>query len=340
MLKDKWIRIVGYPIVITMMSVIFGWDHLQAGDPRFLFSALFSAVHTVFIWEGCRRIFFHMRKYYPGISNTAKRIVLQSTLSIVYTLIIKTSIHKFEHYAFPGVCESAHINSLSESLIIFIPLVIISLIYESVYFFEEWKKNIQQTEALARVNIQSQFEALKKQLDPHFLFNSLNTLASLIDAENEPAQEYLERLSDVYRYVLETRNKTTVTLESELEFLEAYIYLNKVRFRDNLQIEQELSDAYRHRHIPALSLQLLVENAIKHNVVSREHPLVIRIFEEEGQLVVENKKRVKQTLGHSTKIGLQNIINRYEILTSEPIVVINNEVLFSVKLPLLQPVLS
>lgn len=338
--NDKWIRIIGYPIVIIIMSVIFGWDHLQAGEVRFLFAVLFSTTHTVFIWEGCRQIFLYMRKYYPGISNTAKRIIVQSALSIGYTLIIKIGIHQFEHIALPGICDSEHINSISESLIVFIPLIIISLIYESVYFFEEWKKNIQQTESLARINIQSQFEALKKQLDPHFLFNSLNTLAALIDEENEPAQQYLERLSDVYRYVLETRGKTTVSLNEELEFLESYLYLNKVRFRDNLQIEQQLSEAYRLKHIPALSLQLLVENAIKHNVVSREHPLVIRIFEQEGTLVVENNKQMKSSIGHSTKIGLQNIIHRYELLTSQPIEVINNDQLFSVRLPLLQPAFS
>ena len=340
MLNDKWIRIIGYPFIIAIMSAVFGWNDLKENFSVFPISVVISALHTVLLWEGCRWVFSRMRERFPGFTNTAKRIVVQGVLCFVYTLGIKAGIGEAQEWLFPGVCEATHLPPFVDLLIVLIPLIIMFLIYESTYFFGEWKKNIQQTEALARANIQSQFEALKKQLDPHFLFNSLNTLASLIDDENEPAQQYLERLSDVYRYVLETRDKTTVSLQDELDFLEAYVYLNKVRFRDNLQIEQQLSEAYRHKHIPALSLQLLVENAIKHNVISREHPLVIRIFEQEGQLVVENTKRMKSTFGHSTKIGLQNIIHRYELLTSQPIEVINNEDLFSVRLPLLQPAFS
>ena len=143
-------------------------------------------------------------------------------------------------------------------------------------------------------------------------------------------------MSDVYRYVLETRNKTTVSIEEELQFLEAYMYLNKVRFRDNLLISKDLSPGIYEKHIPALSLQLLVENAIKHNVISKENPLHIQIYSQGEEIVVENNKQIKSTLERSTRVGLNNIRERYQLLTARSISIRNTEDSFQVSLPLLQ----
>lgn len=180
------------------------------------------------------------------------------------------------------------------------------------------EKERKKTESLARENVQSQLETLKNEIDPHFLFNSLNTLAALIDAENYPAGEYLEKLADVYRYVLTSRDKNTVTLEEEMTFLDDYVYLNKVRFRDNLQIIKKISsEAYR-QLVALLSLQMLVENAIKHNIVAKERPLHIRIIQEEGRyLSVVNNVEAKMIFELSTKVGLKNIANRYKLLSDE-----------------------
>ena len=218
-----------------------------------------------------------------------------------------------------------------------IPTAVILGIYESMYFFESWKRHVEQTEALARINVQSQFEALKKQLDPHFLFNCMNTLASLIDADNEKAQKYLDRLSEVYRYVLDIREQSTVTIGQELTFLKAYVYLNEVRFRENLCVNQELApEVYQHR-LPSLSLQLLVENAIKHNIASREKPLTIRIYREGNFVTVENNKQKKKTLQQSTRVGLQNIVKRYQLLTELPVHIKETDSHFSVQIPILEP---
>jgi LytS/YehU family sensor histidine kinase len=217
-----------------------------------------------------------------------------------------------------------------------VPTIIVTLIYESVYFFQAWKLNVKKTEALARENVQSQLETLKNQLDPHFLFNSLNTLASLIEDENKPAQEYLDRLADVYRYVLVSRDKNTVTLEEEMEFLDAYVYLNKTRFRENLQLEKQISALSYQQRVAPLSLQMLIENAIKHNIVSKDKPLKIRISEDnQGYLQIENNVQEKKTFEKSTKVGLQNIINRYKLLTDKQVEVIKNTELFKVRIPLL-----
>lgn len=212
------------------------------------------------------------------------------------------------------------------------------MLYETVFFFESWKANVRKTEALARENVQTQLESLKSQLDPHFLFNSLNTLSFLID-DNQPAQKYLEHLADVYRYVLVSRQKDMVSLQEEMDFVNAYIYLNKIRFRENLLLETHISTKNMDKKIIPLSLQMLVENAIKHNIVSKEKPLTITIsdimLENEGYLVVENNFQEKKTFEKSTKVGLQNISNRYQLLTSKLILIEKNERFFKVELPLL-----
>lgn len=336
-MQDKWIRIIGYPIVIVVMSYVYGRSEWEIGGIMILKTLFIASLFTVAIWEGCRQIILFSRKRFPGYPYTTQRIIVQSTLALLYTALAKLTINWVVALSFgPDACISA--NSLSptlDGLLIFIPLLIVSLVYEAAYFFQAWKENIKQTEALAHAHMESQFEALKKQLDPHFLFNSLNTLSSLISLDNEPAQDYLDRLADVYRYVLDTRDKSTVSLEEELTFLEAYMYLNQVRFRENLQLENAVSKSFYQQRIPSLSLQLLVENAIKHNVVAQDQPLHIRIFEENDRLVVENNKQLKTSLAHSTRIGLKNLMERYRLLGNDDIQVFDDAKRFAVSIPLL-----
>ncbi|MEM6767104.1 MAG: histidine kinase [Bacteroidota bacterium] len=336
-LKDKWLRIIGIPIIAVMESLYWGWAEWQAGSWKIFREIGISLLFTFFIWEGCRIIYVILLKRYPDHKSVRKRLIIEIILCLSFaslmSLLIGFIINNFvatDRIDQTGPFRVACILTAA------IPTVLLTSIYEAKYFLKEWKKKIKQTEELARVHLISQFETLKKQLDPHFLFNSLNTLASLIKLDNEPAQHYLERLSDVYRYVLETRNKTTVTIEEELHFLEAYMYLNKVRFRDNLLISKDLSPGIFEKHIPALSLQLLVENAIKHNIISKENPLHIQIYTEGEQIVVANNKQLKSSLERSTRVGLNNIRERYQLLTAQPISVRNTDKSFQVSLPLLQ----
>ncbi len=334
-LNDKWLRIIGIPLTAIFMSYIFHKEvWLQPGLPT-LQAIGISAIFTIFIWEVNCQIYVRTRKRYPGFENTKQRIIFQGIFSIIFTILTNIIVKLILGYL--DVDPQSDISDPECFIFIFIPVVLISTIYESVYFFNAWKENVRKTEKLASMHLETQFEALKKQLDPHFLFNSLNTLASLIDINNESAQLYLEHLSDVYRYVLETRNKPTVTLTEELEFLEAYLYLNKIRFRENIQIKKDIPQDIQHYHIPSLSLQLLVENAIKHNIISKESPLNIHIFQDQGYLTILNNKQLKTRLERSTKLGLNNLIHRYKLLTTQPIEIENGQDKFSVKLPLLKP---
>ncbi len=333
-MNDKWARIIGIPLVSLVFAFIYEGDILLLFDHRFFIMLLPPFLVTASIWEGNRLILYLGRKQFPSHLQIGKRLLIQLFCSIIFTFTASVILTNLIHFILgPEFCKNHDVSM--HFLINMGATIFILSIYESAYFFSEWKKNVQKTEALARENIQSQFEALKNQVDPHFLFNSLNTLAALIEEENQPAQKYLEQLSDVYRYVLLNKDRSTVTLEEELAFVESYLYLNKTRFRDNLRIETQIPQQQQSRLIAPLSIQMLVENAIKHNVISKDKPLTIRIVQEADWIRVENNIQEKVLFEKSTKVGLQNIINRYSYLSSSPVQIGSDTDLFTVKLPLL-----
>lgn len=332
---DRLVRLIAIPVVSIVFGFIYRYKILIQFDDLFFFNLLCPFVATYTLWEGTRIILVQMRKRYPRYDQTANRLIVQTSLSIVYTFFNTLFIHLLFTYVIydPHCGDYPFLKYFISGLL---PTLFITSLYESAYFFAEWKRNIQKTEALARENIQSQLEVLKSQLDPHFLFNSLNTLAALIDESNEPAQKYLEQLSDVYRYVLLNKDKATVTLQEELAFVESYLYLNKTRFRENLRVESLVPETHRQQLIAPLSLQMLVENAIKHNVISKDRPLTIRIYQESDEwITVENNVQGKNVLEKSTKVGLQNIVNRYSYLTAQPVEIQHGLSSFTVKIPLL-----
>ncbi|MCF2489463.1 sensor histidine kinase [Dyadobacter sp. CY347] len=329
-LNDGKMRLVGIPLLSLLIPVVIHVENFMQFNVNFLYNVLISAVITIALWEGNRFIIVKMRRVFPDYSQTEKRLLSEALLALIYTLVVTLILDEL-------LCK-IFLQSKGTMLgfkISIIPTLLVYLVYEAVYFFEAWKANVRKTESLMREGVQSQLEVLKNQLDPHFLFNSMNTLAALIDDENTDAQDYLERLSDVYRYVLVSRNKDTVLVEEELAFVDAYVYLNKIRFRDNLLVEKDLSKDTYQQHVTPLSLQMLIENAIKHNVASKENPLKITVREVENYLVISNNILEKTVLEKSTRVGLQNIINRYSLLTERRVEISRTDNQFSVKIPLL-----
>src|SRR5258708_21815155 len=184
-------------------------------------------------------------------------------------------------------------------------------IYESIYFVGELRKSVEEKEMLKRESLQAQLNALKIQVNPHFLFNSLNTLTAVIPENPGQAIDFVQHLSKVYRHILEVKNEQSILLKEELEVLKAYAFLLKTRFGDNLDISIRVADEKLQQKIVPLSLQILMENAIKHNIVSSSKPLKIEVHADNGKLVVSNNLQKKNQLVESTGIGLDNIRNRY-----------------------------
>jgi two-component system LytT family sensor kinase len=205
-------------------------------------------------------------------------------------------------------------------------------------FMIQWKNSVKQESTKQEIVAKTEtakFESLKNQLDPHFLFNSLNVLTSLIGENPQQAERFTTKLSKVYRYVLEQRNKDLVPIEEELKFAKTYMELLGMRFEDAVKFNIPESISNDALKIVPLSLQLLLENAVKHNVVSSSKPLTINIYEEGNYLIIENNINPKEAIGKSTKVGLQNVADRYGLITDKGVKIANNNKTFRVSLPLL-----
>ena len=185
-------------------------------------------------------------------------------------------------------------------------------------------------------NIISQFETLKSQINPHFLFNSLNVLSSLIYIDKDKASKFVRQLSKVYRYILDSKDRELITLEDELPFIESYIFLLKTRFDKNLIVNQDLPVDKQHHKIAPMVLQLLIENAIKHNIISKTKPLTIDISVIDNKyLQIKNNLQLKTSTEITSQIGLKNIQKRYEYLCNKKIDIKQTEEYFTVRIPLI-----
>jgi sensor histidine kinase YesM len=214
--------------------------------------------------------------------------------------------------------------------------LVISLFMHGRAFLGAWRQSAINEQKLRAEILSTRYEALRNQVNPHFLFNSLNVLTSLVYKDQDLAAHFIKKLSDVYRYVLDTGRHELVPLESELAFLKDYVFLLKIRFDESLQVDIHLEPGLE-AEVPPLALQLLIENAIKHNVITEEAPLRIEIRREGDFLVVRNTLQARKTTAASTGIGLNNIFARYQLLTNRPVLVEPDGSYFTVKLPLISP---
>ena len=219
-------------------------------------------------------------------------------------------------------------------------ITIISLFFHLVYFYKALQEKRVKEQKIIAGTASAKFDALKNQLDPHFLFNSLNVLASLIDENPDQAQKFTTSLSKVYRYVLEQKDKDLVSLHEELKFANTYMKLLKMRFENSIYFEVPIELSNEDAKVVPLSLQLLLENTIKHNIVSENKPLRINIYEVDGYLIVENNFQKKEVLGTRKGVGLQNIVNRYHVVTERKVLIEQTEDFFRVKLPVLTKQIS
>lgn len=330
--QDLWARIIGIPVVAVLIHLVLHSPKGPLAEHGGMKGLVFSFIYTIAYWEGLRRVWMWLQARYPHYSQTRNRLMMLILGVLLYGIFITFIIENLAAYLFDFHCGLENIiQGYAKGLI---PSFLVLLVYETVYFFHSWREKVIESEAIARSQIQTQLEALKNQLDPHFLFNSLNILSSLI-ADNKPAQEFLDRLSDVYRYVLTSRDRNLVTLEEEMDFVTKFLYLAKVRFQEGLLVQVQLKPTDFQKMVASLSIQLLVENALKHNQFTRDNPLEITIAAIDGYIWVKNEIRPKVHLESSTRLGLSNIKERYQLLTDFPVRILQGGSAFEVGLPLL-----
>ena len=275
-------------------------------------------------------------KKFPSLSESSKRIV---TKSLVYLFVMSPSILLifFLYDRLHILDYSISIADIKWGLIlgVSVNLVFIGL-WEAIYIINKYKESLAEKEMIEKMGTEQEFENLKNQVNPHFLFNCFNTLSSLIEIDRNQAEVFLDELSKVYRYLLRNNEDGISTVENEVKFINSYYQLLKTRYGDGLNMNIEIDKRYYPYLLPSLSLQLLVENAVKHNIVSKQQPLMVEIFTAAGnKMVVNNNLQKKQQKEKSTNIGINNIRSKYALMKQKGFQVVEGEKNFMVVLPLI-----
>lgn len=263
-----------------------------------------------------------------------KKVVVTFFITLTScNLLGKGFVYIHQHFDVPAITATLHhyLHPLRDILIACIVTGTCYLDHQN----QRSRRMLLENEQLRSENLVNQYEALKSQLNPHMLFNSLNTLYSLIRESPNKAQNYLQELSRVMRYTLHDNLSHTVTLNEEMSFVRSYIYLLQMRYEDNLKFDIDIPQELSQRQVPPMAIQLLVENAVKHNEISNRNPFTIRIYAENNKLCVSNRIQPKLSDSSSTCIGLANLSKRYRLLFGQDITIEENEKTFKVTLPLI-----
>lgn len=325
-------------ITFIMNAMMFG--DVMMNDTRFFLTACNGVgfVYTTIFWLIFRQVVLFFAERYPNNQDFTKRMILQSVVVLVLFFLIKGILDPLLHPLISNKIGNNLQHNIGMSIGSLLVTFLVLTIYVTAGFYHQLRKTLVEKERLTKENVQSQLESLKNQVNPHFLFNSLNTLSYLIPEDPAKAENFVQKLSKAYRYILEIRERELTTLAEELGFLDSYNCLLNERFGDNLKIKINVPSEAKHLQILPLSLQMLFENAIKHNIVSTQDPLHIEVFVEKGdRLVVKNNLQPKKQELPSTRIGLENIKSRYRLIAKQEVEVIVTQQHFIVVLPLLQP---
>ena len=336
--KIEWIT---FWVLMPLISI--GTGHLLYGKHFFtnwlIFTAAFAAVYII----GLVSWYMHVVSMHflavimPHLSQTLPRLVILTIVHVfLITLTMIVYFYGFAKVAFLGYeLDPVKFHS-ALWLGIFLTLVATS-IWQVEHIFFKWRESLAQKELIEQQRLVQEYDSLKRQINPHFLFNNLNILSSLITDDPARAEFFLDELSKVYRYMLRNNEEGIASLRSELAFINSYYELIKIRHGETVLLSINIAERYLDMHLPAFALQLLVENAVKHNIATRISPLSITIgTTEEGNLVVSNNLQRKKTGILSNKFGLSNISEHYRLLLNQDLKVIEDGTSFTIILPLIK----
>lgn len=337
-IRFRYVYMVGlaaYTFVNVLLMEALAFYGLPVEKPYVL--ALFL-VSVVLIWEGNRLIQQKLADVSRVLGNRVHPLLLGFLLSLPLTLVVVGGpallLARYLHPLPPAQLQLGLKLMLGVGFRINLFLNTINAAY---FFLQELRLSQVEAEQLKKISAQAQFQSLKNQVNPHFLFNNLNVLSALLYQDVNQAGEFLQQLSKVYRYVLQNEEKELVPVAAELEFMESYAHLLRARFRGSLRIDIVVPATLRSRYTVPAALQMLLENALKHNISSRNRPMLIEVFAspDHEQLVVRNTLQPKPAVEPSTNLGLENIRRRYGFISLQPVEVERDAHSFTVRLPLL-----
>ncbi|GAO44606.1 sensor histidine kinase [Flavihumibacter petaseus] len=325
------------PIAVVVNFLLFGKRYTESLG-GFLLATLISLATIFLVYISCGMIAAMLIHKYPLYSQTFKRICIGLLLYITVMVAgISLLFWGYDYVSFLGY--SINMEHYSWALLVGITANLLATSFnEGAAFYEKWRSLVDEAEQLKKENLQSQLEGLKGQVNPHFLFNSLNSLSSLISEDPAKAEKFLDEMSKVYRYMLRTNEDGLTTLDTELQFIQSYFHLLKTRYGDGLEMEVRIEDRLMVYLLPPLTLQMLVENAVKHNMILRDSPLKIELITtNSNRLIVSNNLQRKDRMVYSTRVGLNNIRNKYRLMKGEEIMIRDDGKEFAVVIPLIQP---
>ena len=334
---DRWLMRIGMPVLSMMMPIMLNLDY-SGPHEYWLHYVPESFIFVIGFWVFYRIVILKLHKFYPEFKDATKRVAVEVVFIILSAPILKAILSVVAEL----VLKLCHMNDdvmpshLQALVNIYLPSALIVALYEAFYYFFKYKESIVENERLEKVHVQTQLHNLRNQINPHFLFNSLNTLMNLIPVNQDQAMDYLSKLSKFYRYSVGAREEMKVPLSKELESAELFAQLLEVRFKDALAIN--IPDAVvKEYFILPMSLQLLIENAVKHNIVSKSLPLKIDITinHETHYITVRNSLQKKLEAVASTGMGLKNIQERFSYFTEKEIICEQSDGEFIISLPLL-----
>ena len=345
--SSRWARTIARVIILYIFSTIFKSFDLtfihEIGAYPFR-SQIFSLTYVLYgllAWRGATGI---SRLVERGMrrKNANSRLLVLCCILLLYGAVVSlgfgfiyavTDILVFGRYE---AWESFAAVSYNMNFGTYLFYVLILAFNGIIFYYKGWKEYQVKTERLMRENIQAKYDALRNQIDPHFFFNSLSVLTNLVYKSPDLSADYITQLAKIYRYILDKKFDNLVTVETELEFLDAYLFLIQIRHHSSIDFTVEIeSDVRSKGMIPPATLQMLIENAIKHNRFSINEPLKVTVRSNGHTLVISNNIRKKLTVDSSPGIGLENIRKRYELTTGGPIDISQDEQYFTVKIPVI-----
>ena len=325
-------------VIIITYNQITGYisiDNTMEIFIRISFASVMSFGISSLIFLMNNKLIIVFDKWANWESNFIKRLLLEMGAAALMGAALMGLITYFLNYF--GIYEGSIKRHIINNMMI---LAVINIIFvsvmEGILFYRRWRIESIKAEQLEKDNAIARYEALKNQVNPHFLFNNLNVLSSLINQEPLIAEKFVQEFSKIYRYVLDTSDKIVVELSDELNFIDSYLFLIKIRYREGISYEIQINPDSIHKYLIPLGLQILVENCIKHNIISQRTPISILIYDENGYIFVENNINKKEVSDKKEQLGLKNIYSRYSYLSDKkPTFKIENEK-FIAKLPLIE----
>jgi hypothetical protein len=332
--------IVSFVIFIISVSLEYFFGRIVKLDAKLAKEIGYYVIYgvTLSFINGAWFDFLNQKVDWSKFESFAKyRLIIGAFGGVILTLcgiffvrfFIKVII---EGHAFNYFLQNEKIGYYYVSLII---TIIVSLVFHLIYFYKAFQEKKVVEQKIIAGTATAKFESLKNQLDPHFLFNSLNVLSSLIEENPEIAQKFTTSLSKVYRYVLDQRDKELITIAEEIDFAKTYVKLLQMRFEKAVYFELDETLNSHQGFVVPLCLQLLLENSIKHNVVSDAKPLTIKIYIQDKALVIENNLQIKESFSDRKGVGIENIVNRYALLTKREVMIEKSNDYYKVLIPIL-----